>query len=213
MAHNSATTKLSERKLDFYPTPAGATKALLDWFPVSGTVLEPCVGKGDISKIIDEYLRTYFASITNFPQPPVLTNDINPTVTANYHLDAAQLSFWTELHDIDFVITNPPFNLASQIIPLAFDKAKIGIAMLLRASYTEPTFDRQDWLKEHEDHLAHIIYLPRISFTGDNKTDSVSCNWYCYTKEKVNGCKMHWVLKEKKKRENHDPRLLEFMRS
>ena len=176
------------RKLDQYFTEARATYALLDYVSVKGRyIFECCNGAGDISKLLAPECVA------------IKTNDIDPTLEANYHLDAAVRKSWEEFPaGADWTISNPPFNLASQIIPLAFDYSVIGISMLLRGSYTEPTFDRQDWLKAHERHLAHIIYLPRISFTGDGKTDNVSCNWYVWTKERVGGCQLHWVTKERR---------------
>jgi hypothetical protein len=34
------------------------------------------------------------------------------------------------------------------------------------------------WLAEHPP--TKLIVLPRISFTGDGKTDSVTCAWYVW---------------------------------
>lgn len=204
MGQKSATTKLSQRDLDFYATPAFATRELLRYVPIQGHVLEPCVGKGDISQVLATDDR--IVSIT--------TNDFDTNIpNSHYYLDATLPSTWEYLTDpnrnitpsvphYDWIISNLPFNQAHEILPLAFAHVKIGVAFLLRKSFTEPTFNRQDWLKEHEEYLAHIIYLPRISFTGDGKTDSTAVDIFVWTKEKVTGCKLHWVLKQKKSRQS-----------
>ena len=95
--------------------------------------------------------------------------------------DATKREFWTRwVSSIDFVVTNPPFSLASSILPLAYEHARVGVAFLLRLSYLEPCRDRADWLVQHP--LTKLIVLPRISFTGDRKTDSVTCGWFVWIK-------------------------------
>ncbi len=60
------------------------------------------------------------------------------------------------------------------------NKARVGVAFLLRLSYLEPCWDRADWLVQHP--VSKLIVLPRISFTGDHKTDSVTCGWFVWVK-------------------------------
>lgn len=172
------------RTNDQYFTPAFATRGLLNRVPIRGTVLECCAGENDITDALRSAV-TY-----------VFTNDIDPSIgKADYHLDASLPESWTRFHPVDWVVTNPPFNQAPLIVPLAFEFARVGIAMLLRKTYTEPCFDRQDWLLDHKDNFSDQIFLPRISFTGNGKSDNVACDWYVWTKEKVAGCKVDWVRK------------------
>ena len=163
------------RHLDAYYTPVGATAELLNHISVKDTwVLECCNGAGDITRML-------------LPEAAVIkTNDIDPNLEADFHLDASEPRNWgggwpTGAH---WVISNPPFNKAPQIIPLAYDYASIGIAMLLRLSYLEPCFTRKSnraqWLSEHPP--TKLIVLPRISFTGDGKTDNVTCAWMVWIK-------------------------------
>jgi hypothetical protein len=53
--------------------------------------------------------------------------------------------------------------------------------MLLRLSFLEPTRERGPWLAANPPDL--VIVLPRISFTGDGKTDSVTCAWMIWDKD------------------------------
>jgi hypothetical protein len=106
--------------------------------------------------------------------------------------DALERQFWQQAEarvnadygdlepGIDWIVTNPPFNVAAQIVPNAFNHAVKGIAMLLRLSYLEPVEDRGAWLNSHPP--SDLIVLPRISFTGDGKTDSVTCAWMVWRK-------------------------------
>lgn len=181
--------------LEKYYSPSWATCELLKTVRVSGILLEPCVGEGHISKVLQEHIPQLIVSDGFHREHRVITNDVDPLVQADFHLNAAKPSAWHDFGPIDFVVTNPPFSLAPTILPLAWDHAKIGVAMLLRGSYLEPCEDRQQWLKDHEDYLAYSTFLPRISFSRDGKTDLASCNWYVWMKFKVAGCKMRWVLK------------------
>lgn len=161
------------RKNDFYPTPEWATRELLDRVTIRGTVFEPCVGDGAIARALagDKTL--------------VYTGDIDPAWSPMVCGDARERTFWREadalIEDgIDWIVTNPPFNVAAQIVPAAYNHAVKGIAMLLRLSYLEPVEDRGGWLNEHPP--SSLIVLPRISFTNNGKTDSVTCAWMVWRK-------------------------------
>ncbi len=162
------------RKHDFYPTPEFATRELLNRVSIGGNVFECCVGDHAISRVLHEGPRPSY----------VLTNDIDAACHADFHENAAARVSWEYFtnRSIAWVVTNPPFQFASLIVPLAYEFAEEGIAMLLRLSFLEPTEDRGAWLNEHPP--TSMIVLPRISFTGDGKTDSVTCAWMIWEKGK-----------------------------
>jgi hypothetical protein len=156
------------RKNDFYPTPAWATQELLNRVLIQGRVFECCVGDGAMSSVLEKE-----------PGILVLTNDIDKERTADLYGDAASYPFWSKVDltvgNVDWVVTNPPFSHAMEILANAHKYAKVGIAMLLRLSFLEPTKDRGSFLNIYPP--DNLIVLPRISFTGDGKTDSVTCAW------------------------------------
>jgi hypothetical protein len=156
------------RRLDQYFTPASATEELQKQIDFSSSwVLECCNGDGGISKV----LRT---AVTK-------TNDIDPDLDATYHLDAAKAESWKQFPaGAHWVVSNPPFNQAPLIVPLALDYTEVGIAMLLRLSFLEPVENRGVWLNFYPP--TNLIVLPRISFTGDGKTDNVTCAWMIWRK-------------------------------
>jgi hypothetical protein len=167
------------RANDFYPTPAWATDLLLQQAGLCGDLCaELCCGNNDITRQLRASGR--------FSR--VLTNDLDKTRDSDTHYDAARRMTYSRYADLGWampcwVVTNPPFNAAAQIVPLAYDFATIGIAMLLRLSFLEPVEDRGAWLNEHPP--TSMIVLPRISFTGDGKTDSVTCAWMVWEKSKT----------------------------
>lgn len=152
---------------DFYPTPSWMTRSLLHFHPSisSARVLEPCSGDGAIVRVLEA------AGCS------VLTNDIDTRHPAQTHHDATDPKYWASLPYVEWVITNPPFNVALPILQLALSHATIGVAFLLRKTFLEPTEDRGPWLMEHPP--ARLIGQPRYSFRGKG-SDSVSCDWYVW---------------------------------
>jgi len=159
-------TRVQRRAFDFYETPKWQTAALRGRLKISGTVFEPCVGD---SSIADE-----------FRDCCVATNDINSERTADWHLDAARPDAWKSFHACDWVVTNPPFNRAFEILTLAHKHARKGVVMLLRLSFLEPTQARSYWLSQTPPQAQFI--LPRCSYTEDGKTDSVTTAWFVWAK-------------------------------
>jgi hypothetical protein len=51
----------------------------------------------------------------------------------------------------------------------------IGVVLLLRLSFLEPTDQRGDWLAENPPDMQ--IVLPRWSYKENGKTDSVTTAW------------------------------------
>ncbi len=160
-------TRTERRPLDAYFTPTWATQELLKRVRITGMVLEPCVGDGAISDVLRE------------SGCRVITNDLDHNRAADSHFDATDTRGWNGLPGIDWVISNPPFGVAPKILPIAIMGVRVGMAMLLRLSYLEPCEGRAGWLAENPP--AQLIALPRISFTGDGKTDSVTCAWMVWT--------------------------------
>ncbi len=182
---------MTRRANDQYFTPEFATRELLTRIKPTGLILECCAGTNAIAHVLAEQ-----------PACGLFTNDLDPAMKADYHQDVSRADGWDFCDafesGINWIITNPPFSVAPYIVPLAFDHAQIGIAMLLRKSFTESCFDRQEWLHAHRRNLTNQIHLPRISFTSDGETDLISCDWYVWRKTPAiafAGCEMDWVLK------------------
>lgn len=137
-------------------------------FGLSGVILEPCNGEGAISKELVN--RGY----------KVITNDLDKSNEADTHFDLAVPLNWMLIEDVDFIVTNPPFNLASEIISLAHQKAKRGVIALLRLSFIEPCLNRSEFLTVNPP--SQMIVTPRISFTGKG-TDNITTAWFIWLKD------------------------------
>jgi hypothetical protein len=162
---------------DWYPTPAWATRSLVYYVPeiARSLVLECASGDGAIADVLH---REFGCGL--------LTNDIDRGHSATWNYDATNDLFWGTIRDsqwhdkIDWIITNPPFNVGFDILQHAIAHAQIGVAFLLRKTFLEPTEERGEWLSKNPP--SRIIGLPRHSFRGDG-SDSVSCDWMIWERE------------------------------
>lgn len=120
--------------LDFFPTPPWAARALIECVlaPLGifqgrqAFVWEPACGAGHISKTIGDYAYA------------VRSSDVH-----DYGIGAEVGSFVGEGIDVvqaagkpDWIITNPPFNLAEPFLERALREAP-GVALLVRTSWLE----------------------------------------------------------------------------
>lgn len=118
--------------LDYFPTPPWATRAFmkeighspgaLGWISELYTIWEPACGEGHMAAVLAE---------TN----PVFASDIFP------YGYGEELDFLDPvlrgLFNPDWIITNPPFNIALQFIERAISMARVGVAVLVRLSFLE----------------------------------------------------------------------------
>lgn len=96
------------------------------------------------------------------------------------------------------MIVNQTGGLVHRIVRLAVEHAGVGVAMMLRLSFKEPTATgtrarrltsgilvpaspaRGPWLEAHP--LTRELVMPRYSFTGNGKSDSVTTAWMIWSR-------------------------------
>lgn len=176
---------MTRRANDAYYTPAWQTRALLAHQEISGVVLEPCAGDFAISDVVSEHLWRKFKDCRagETASSSMTVNDIHGRPP--YAIDASTPDLYKkEEHGgvgaVDWVISNPPYQmpLCRDIVAQAVKHARIGVAMLLRLSFLEPTAKvnpRGPWLARHPP--SRILVLPRYSYTQDGKSDSCTTAW------------------------------------
>lgn len=142
-------------------------------------ILEPCVGEGWIVNAVNRRQQAQW-----------FTNDLDPQHPADIHVDATDWRFWYDASvavprpmGIDWVITNPPFSDAFEIIRHAVDVARVGVAALLRVTWLEPPRDRAKarglWLAEHPPKWE--LVMERFSFDGSGSVDSAPAAWFVWS--------------------------------
>lgn len=188
---------MARRQHDFYETPPWMTRALLAHVPeISGTVLEPCVGDGSIAKVLcDESFRALTSGRNGETHSfRLVANDIDPARGAEFQIDASNNELYrcvgVNYGQIDWVITNPPYQmpLCTNIVAAAVRHARVGVAMMLRISFEEPTAKvnpRGPFLERNP--LARKLVMPRHSFTGNSKSDSATTAWMIWSRVRLAG--------------------------
>jgi hypothetical protein len=165
----------ARQDFDFYETHAWMTRTLLYWMPqIKGSVvLECCAGRGAICRVLREEGSDRLVSI-----------DIDGRHPDLYRVrDMTRAESWADIDDMidpDWIITNPPFKQAHAILQHAIAHARVGVAFLLRKTFTEPTEARGPWLAAHPP--RRVIGLPRASFRGKG-TDSVPADWFIWLRD------------------------------
>jgi hypothetical protein len=151
--------------LDFYETPIWQTHVLAKHVDIRGFCIEPCVGNGKILEALPAGdLRSW------------CTNDIDHRRTADTHGDATTKMPWDYSVMFDWTVSNPPFNGAAEILTHALAHSRVGVALLLRLSFLEPTAKRGKLLAEHPPSL--VIVLPRTRYNPDSDSvDTVTTAW------------------------------------
>lgn len=119
--------------LDYFPTPPWATRAFCEhvmpqlWGPWPdafwGEALEPACGEGHMAVALAEYFEN------------VTSSDVHDYGYGRVK-DFMLLDAW-EPASFDWVITNPPFNLAEGFVRQALRVARRGVAMLVRTAFLE----------------------------------------------------------------------------
>jgi len=191
---------------DYYTTPLKPIKAFLEkfcedeWLELRGKlILDPCAWWNE------EYLQTQVDSKTNLEKEVLMranpmsypealvsmwvekdfitTNDLRKDSLATHKQDFLAMN--NNFTDYDIVITNPPFNIAQNIINEALSCCKDWwyVIMLLRLNYFGGKV-RQEFWKKNMPSRAYV-HNKRIGFTQDWKTDSIEYAHFVWRK----GCK------------------------
>lgn len=126
--------------LDYFPTPPWATRALCEWLNDQGydlfdkVCLEPACGEMHMVRPLCEFFFSVRCGDVQAYEPMVDLEQI-PRIDGP-HLGDFLLTGRMEAPS-DWVITNPPFNLAVDFIETALGIARVGVAMLVRTAFLE----------------------------------------------------------------------------
>lgn len=173
---------ISERKSDFYPTPTFATEALLEYVSFSGSILEPCCGKGHISKVL-----------CRLENNAVVSYDI---VDRGY--GAVKNFFDEEDGTYSNVITNPPYRNAQKFVEKAKRVAQSKIAMFMKLVFLEGQ-ERYSFFKDETFPLSEIfVFSERVTLALDGELESggtIAYAWFVWNKNYIVGSRptINWI--------------------
>ena len=150
----SSTNRGRQRSnLDHYDTPRYTIQSLLDNHEIKYPALEPCAG--------------YMAIVNMLEEGNVYSMDIDTSMPVQLHCDYLKREHVPVCRTI---ITNPPFNIAQEIIEKALADVGAGgeVIMLLRLNFLGTLKREQFW---HSTPLKHVYVLskrPRFIRSGDS---------------------------------------------
>jgi len=174
---------------DYYITPTDEiSKFLKEFNKVDsyhlkyGKILDPCAG-GDINTPMSypEALKAWNSRIDTID----IRKDSRAKLKADYLLTDCKNKY-------DLIITNPPFNIAIDIIEKALDNVAPGgiVVMLERLNFFGSDKRKSFWDKHLP--IYSFIHHKRMSFTPNGKTDSIE---YCHMVWKK-GCNPLYTLQK-----------------
>lgn len=125
-----ASRKEAPDSLDLFCSPPWATRALLDYLsPLDGAIAwEPAAGLGHMSEVLaEQFFAVHASDVHDYGRGHKIGSfvGIGPDVIE------------TPDPRPDWIITNPPFNLAAEFAERAIDEAADGVALLVRTAWLE----------------------------------------------------------------------------
>ena len=155
---------------DFYVTPAWGTQALIGNESFIGRILEPCCGNGAMAKVL---------------------------AAAGYKVQASDLyklgygskrDFFAIRRKFDNIVTNPPFNIAEEVLEHALNLARRKVALLLRSAFIESVGRWERFYRERPPSRL-LVFSRRLSIYkfGSTKVGggTTSYAWFIWDKQDV----------------------------
>jgi len=164
---------------DFYPTPNWGTLGLLKYEIFEGIILEPCCGDGAMSEVL---IRHGY---------DVKSSDL-------YDRGYGGVQDFFGIHDkYDNIVTNPPFNIAEDVLEHALKIANRKICLLLRTAFLE-SVRRYNKFFSVTPPSRVLVFTKRLSMypagypvKGGGTT---SYSWFVWDKETDGRTEISWIV-------------------
>lgn len=162
---------------DFYPTPPHATRALMEKEKFSGVILEPCCGDGAMADVLKETNTVFASDIYN----------------RGYGVVKDVFDYY---NPIDNVVTNPPFNIAGDIILHMLPLFNNKMAMFLRTAFLESVSRYEKIYSVHPPSRVYV-FTKRVTLfpAGDTRSSggTTSYAWFVWEREKPKYTELKWL--------------------
>ena len=139
-------------KDDFYVTPPKTTRALLDIFPLEGSILEPACGDGRMAEVLKDY----------YPNNEIISTDL---IDRGYGQGGIDFLTYDYGRKFDVVITNPPFKLAKEFVQKGLEISNDKVIMLLKIQFLESK-SRKEFLENSP--LKYVYVFSERQYTMKN---------------------------------------------
>lgn len=175
---------------DYYATDPHCVEDLLAIETFNKDILEPAVGEGHMSKVLEKYEH-------NVTKIDLIDRDLKNTIIQDFLT-----------YNINFngdIITNPPYSLAKEFVEHGLELIPKGnkIAMFLKLTFLEST-KRMSLFKENPPKIIYI-YSKRqhVALNGEEeyfkKSSAVAYAWFIWKKGFKGNPIIKWIELEKDK--------------
>jgi hypothetical protein len=164
--------KNDRRELDFYPTPANVTVALMEFLQLpKSRIWEIACGDGAMSKVLESYGHDVYST--------ELRQD------SGYGKGGVDFLEYPEDFKVDAIITNPPFNVSQQFIEKSLRHADT-VAMLLKSQYWHGK-KRLSLFNEHTPSwVLPLTWRPDFLAGLKGGSPTMECIWTVWRKGDTN---------------------------
>ena len=181
VGHNE---KGDREKDDFYPTPKAATQSLLDRQKFEGDIWECACGNGSMSEVIKANGYNVYSS------------DLIDRGYGEVGIDFLQSN-----KKFDNIVTNPPFNLATEFTELALKLANKKVCMLNKLSYLEG-IKRKELIFDKNKLEKVLVFSRRVPFkkesTQTKAAGLMAFAWFIYDVNYNGKPTIDWIDDSKK---------------
>ena len=176
--------------LDFFPTPLWVTRALCEYVLGGKSALEiydvwePACGEGHMARALSEYFGVVHASDVH---------DYGYGTVQDFLMPGSRPS--DSRTSPDFIITNPPFRLASQFVKRAQAISTKGCAMLTRIAFLESVGRYKELFSEYPPTIIAQFTERVPMFKGRLDRHGSTATAYCWLTWTWNngGSEFRWI--------------------
>jgi hypothetical protein len=165
---------------DYYVTPVKSIRDFMhrfeqDYGPLGSRILDPCAGGDEINPM------SYPVALFAHRYTDVTTLDIREDSLAMHKgKDFLKVNVLDFMEQPDCIITNPPFNIALEVIQKSLREVATGgyVVMLLRLNFFGSKSRKPFWEKNLP--MCCYVHSERMKFLNTGGTDSIEymhCVW------------------------------------
>ncbi len=168
----------SKKGADYFPTPSWATEALLAYEDFDGTIHEPCCGEGYMSKVL-------------------MKHDYGVISSDKYDYGYGKVRDAFELKKATNIVTNPPFNIATELAKHFVSITTNKVCLLLRLSFLESEA-RYKFFKKYSPSRIYV-FTQRLSLYPAHKKNvsgsgTIAYAWFVWdNKEMCGDTLLKWI--------------------
>ena len=156
---------LPRQEDDWYPTPADVTSVLFDRVQFDGAIYEPCCGDGSLARVAEE---SYGYEVIGTD-----LHDRGYGIGHGNEYDALKISKLLAPN----VVTNPPFNIAADIIKNIWSLEPKSMAMLLKSTYWHAESRRRMFEDMRPSKIIALTWRPDFLNLKRPTMEVIWCVW------------------------------------